>query len=155
MRRLRISIVGMSVILATTSLLGAATPAALANTRQQDVSRHQVLKATNGSRVNHHRGRLSINARMSALAEHHSEEMANRGSLFHTSNVGKYLHGVSWHAWGENVGYTQKGAVSELQKAFMRSPVHRENILNGTFKHVAIGTATRGGTLWVTVFFYG
>jgi uncharacterized protein YkwD len=92
---------------------------------------------------------------MSALAERHSAEMAKRGYLFHTSNVSTYLRGVSWHAWGENVGYMRGGDVHILQKAFMHSPVHRENILNGAFRHVAVGTVYNNGRLWVTVFFYG
>ena len=155
MRRLRISMVGIALILVTTSLLGTAGPSALAGGRQQDVARHPMLKATNGSRLSHHVGDLSLNAQMSALAEHHSAEMAKRGYLFHTSNVGTYLADVSWRTWGENVGFTQGGTVSELQKAFMHSPEHRDNILNGAFRHVAIGTVSRDGTLWVTVFFYG
>ena len=155
MRRLRISMVGVALILVTTSLLGTAAPSALAGARQQDVARRQMLEATNGSRLSHHVGDLSLNAQMSALAEHHSAEMAKRGYLFHTPNVGTYLAGVSWRTWGENIGYTQGGTVSELQKAFMHSPVHRDNILNGAYRHVAIGTVSRDGTLWVTVFFYG
>jgi uncharacterized protein YkwD len=152
MRRLHLSIVGVTVILATTSLLGTAAPSALASTR--DSARHQVLKATNHSRSSHHLARLSLNARMSELARRHSAKMASRKRLFHTADPSTYLKGVRWHAWGENVGYTH-GSVSNLQKAFMHSPVHRDNILNGAFKHVAIGAVQRGGTLWVTVFFYG
>jgi uncharacterized protein YkwD len=37
----------------------------------------------------------------------------------------------------------------------MNSPSHRANILNRRFRHVAVGTVRRDGTLWVTVFFYG
>jgi len=155
MRRLRISTVGVTLILTATTLMGAAAPSALAGSRERDVYRHQMLTATNGSRLTHHMGHLSLDASMSALAKRHSAEMAKRGYLFHTSNVGTYLAGVSWHAWGENVGYTQGGNVSKLQKAFMHSPEHRDNILNGAYKHVAIGTVSRDGTLWVTVFFFG
>ena len=155
MRRLCRSIVGVTLILATTTLSGAIAPPALAGPRQRDAFRHQMLTVTNGSRLAHHVGSLSLNARISALAQRHSAQMAKRGYLFHTSNVGTYLAGVSWHAWGENVGYTQGGAVSDLQKAFMQSPVHRDNILNGAYRHVAIGTVSRDGSLWVTVFFYG
>lgn len=155
MRRLRISIVGLSLILTTTSVMAFSSSSALAAAGVRDVARHQMFTATNGSRLTHNRGPLSLNARISALVERHSEEMAKAGSLFHTSNVGTYLAGVSWHSWGENVGYTRSGTVSDLQKAFMHSPVHRDNILNGSYKHVAIGTVERNGTLWVTVFFYG
>ena len=37
----------------------------------------------------------------------------------------------------------------------MHSPVHRANILNRGFTHVAVGAIHRDGVLWVTVFFYG
>ena len=80
--------------------------------------------------------------------------MSRSGTLFHTSNVDVYLHGMTWHTWGENVGYTPQD-VASLQQAFMDSPPHRENILNRAFTHVAIGSVRVDGTLWVTVFFYG
>ena len=80
--------------------------------------------------------------------------MAHAGKLFHTTDVSVYLDGIDWHAWGENVGYTP-GDVAGLQQAFIDSPPHRENILNGAFQQVAIGAVRVDGTLWVTVFFYG
>ena len=105
------------------------------------------------------RGRLGIptlqlNRGMSIVARRHSAAMAQAGGLFHTSDVDVYLHGIDWHAWGENIGYTP-GDIASIQTAFMHSPPHRENILNRTFSQVAIGTVRAGGTLWVTVFFYG
>ena len=82
--------------------------------------------------------------------------MANKGSLFHTSNpAAYYLKGVQWNTWGENVGVTG-GTVAELQRAFMHSDLHRANILNRGFRRVAVGTyRDADGLLWVTIFFYG
>ena len=80
--------------------------------------------------------------------------MARRGYLFHTHDVSLYLHGVTWHVWGENIGYSA-GSVAHLESMFMHSPVHRANILNRGFTHVAVGAIHRDGVLWVTVFFYG
>jgi uncharacterized protein YkwD len=81
--------------------------------------------------------------------------MARNGELFHTVNPASYyLRGIRWSVWGENVGYTT-GDVDGLQRMFMNSPSHRANILNRRFRHVAVGTVRRDGTLWVTVFFYG
>jgi uncharacterized protein YkwD len=114
----------------------------------------QVFKATNASRSGSHLAKLQLNRAMSQVARRHSLAMARAGELFHTSDVGVYLDGVEWHAWGENVGYTP-GDVASLQQAFMDSPPHRENILNGAFHQVAIGAVRVDGTLWVTVFFYG
>ncbi len=81
--------------------------------------------------------------------------MARRGELFHTTATSTaHLQGVGWHTWGENVGYTSQG-VSSMEQAFMDSLPHRSNILNGAFRHVAVGSVRVDGTLWVTVFFYG
>ena len=114
----------------------------------------QVFKATNASRAGSRLAALRLNRAMSQVARRHSLAMARAGELFHTTDVSVYLNGVAWHAWGENVGYTP-GGVGSLQQAFMDSPPHRENILNGAFHQVAIGAVRVDGTLWVTVFFYG
>jgi uncharacterized protein YkwD len=79
--------------------------------------------------------------------------MARAGELFHTGDAGVYLDGISWHTWGENVGFTP-GDVESIQEAFMDSPPHRTNILNRRFRHVAVGAVRVDGVLWVTVFFY-
>jgi uncharacterized protein YkwD len=116
--------------------------------------RHRMLLATNHSRLNHDRHRVSIDRTMSALARKHSLAMANANSLFHTGDPAKYyLKGIRWHYWGENVGVTG-GTVRDLEAAFMASSPHRANILNTSFRHVAIGAVRVDGVLWVTVFFY-
>jgi uncharacterized protein YkwD len=116
--------------------------------------RGQLLKATNGSRVYHRVKRVDLQKRLSELARKHSKRMAAAENLFHTSNpVSYYLRGRSWSRWGENVGMTS-GTVRDVHKAFMHSPGHRANVLNGAFRKVAIGTVRRDGLLYVTVFFY-
>ena len=117
--------------------------------------RARMLRATNYSRLNNEVRRVGIHYRISKLARRHSVAMANRGSIFHTSNPSSfYLKGVSWSTWGENVGVTG-GTIGGLQQAFMESPGHRANILNRAFHRVAVGTYRDArGLLWVTVFFY-
>lgn len=120
-----------------------------------DQSRWPMKRETNESRVGNGIRRVDLRDRMSELARRHSLRMARRGDLFHTPNPASYyLQGKRWSTWGENVGYTSDG-VERLQRLFMQSPGHRSNILNGRFRHVAIGTVRRDGVLWVTVFFYG
>jgi uncharacterized protein YkwD len=144
-------IVGVVVTVAVTMTLGLSlAPSAQATVRL----RGDMLQATNRSRLDRSEHRLKLATRMSHKARRHSVAMANAGSLFHTSNVDTYLRGHHWTRWGENVGMTTEN-ISVLQRAFMHSPEHRTNILNGTFKHVAVGAIRRGGRLWVTVFFYG
>jgi len=114
----------------------------------------RLFKATNESRGRFDVPKLRLNRELSVIARRHSMAMARSGDLFHTGEVDVYLHGIAWHTWGENVGYTPRDVVS-LQQAFMDSPSHRANILNRAFRQVAIGSVRVGGTLWVTVFFFG
>jgi len=114
----------------------------------------QMLRATNASRGRFELPTLRLNRELSLIARRHSLAMARDDRLFHTTDVDVYLQGITWHAWGENVGYTP-GDVDSLERAFMNSTEHRDNILNGAFHRVAIGAVRVDGTLWVTVFFYG
>ena len=112
-----------------------------------------LLRATNQSRERFDLPPLRLDLELSAITRRHSMAMARTGSLFHTPDVGIYLRAIDWRTWGENVGYTP-GDVGSVHTAFMASPTHRSHILNGAFRHVAIGSVRVDGTLWVTVFFY-
>jgi len=114
----------------------------------------QLFRATNATRGRFDVPKLTLNREMSQVARRHTLAMVRAGELFHTGDVGVYLDGISWHAWGENVGFTP-GSVESMQGAFMKSPPHRTNVLNRGFRHVAIGAVRVDGVLWVTVFFYG
>jgi uncharacterized protein YkwD len=81
--------------------------------------------------------------------------MARRGYLFHstTEQLRGALGSVRWSIGGENVGVGS--SLESLQRAFMASRLHRENVLRPSFDHMAVGIARRDGALWVTVIFYG
>jgi len=138
--------------LVTTLILGLVPATAQAGTPNYA---WQLFKATNHSRLGHGVHRLSLDREASVFAIRHSTAMARRNSLFHSSDPGVYLSGVGrWSRWGENIGWTT-GDIASLQRAFMHSPVHRENILDGRFRHVAVGAVKDGKKIWVTLFFYG
>ncbi len=123
------------------------------------VERTNMFKATNLSRTNNGVHKVWLNKELSDLARRHSRWMARHQCLCHTSDPGTYyLKGMTWHTWGENIGVTYPGGtqIQRLEKGFMHSRPHRDNILNGKFRRTAIGTARDAlGNLWVTVFFYG
>jgi len=126
-----------------------------AHTTARYPERWQMKRATNHSRLSHDVRRVDLDEALSELARQHSAAMARRDSLFHTNDPASvYLKGKNWHYWGENVGVTG-GSIDGLEKAFMASTPHRVNILNRSFRHVAIGTYRADGLLWVTVFFWG
>ncbi|HWC71313.1 MAG TPA: CAP domain-containing protein [Actinomycetota bacterium] len=111
----------------------------------------KMYEKTNAARAHHHVARLERASRLTDEATRHARAMARRGTLFHSSGPSRY--GVRCWTWGENVGWTS-GNVGQLQRAFMNSPSHRRNVLNRTFKRVAVGAATDDrGRLYVVLFF--
>jgi uncharacterized protein YkwD len=117
--------------------------------------RRQMLGLTNEDRVRHDRSRLDFAARISHYAKDHSEAMARKGYLFHSSDaqLRDVLEGSNWSLAGENVGVGS--SLESLEDAFMASKLHRQNILQPTFDNAAVGVVREDGRLWVTVIFYG
>lgn len=164
-RRLKLRSIGIAVTVSVVLVFSLPPATAVASRLGAPIAAHtprlevggdswKLFKATNTSRGRFDLPKLRLNRELSVIARNHSMAMARSGELFHTTNVDVYLHGIAWHIWGENVGYTP-GDASSIQQAFMDSPPHRENILNHAFGQVAIGAVRVDGTLWVTVFFYG
>jgi uncharacterized protein YkwD len=142
-----------AVFLVSTSLLlsGFATDHA----RAGEVARNRsvMLRLTNDAREQRHRDALQLDRQLSRYAVRHSRAMANHGALFHTDDLAALLEGVDWSIGGENVGVGS--SLDDLQATFMRSRLHRRNILRDAFDHTAIGVVQSDGSFWVTVIFYG
>jgi len=117
--------------------------------------RRTMLGLTNQDRAAHDRDDLAFAARLARYAKAHSQAMAHKGYLFHSSEqqLRDALDGYDWQIGGENVGVG--GSLESLEDAFMASKLHRENILRTTFRHAAIGIARDDGRIWITVIFYG
>jgi uncharacterized protein YkwD len=117
--------------------------------------RRQMLALTNEDRAARDRSELDFATRLSRYAKSHSEQMARRGYLFHSSQdeLRDVLDGSDWSIAGENVGVG--GSLETLEDAFMASKLHRENILRPEFERAAVGVVRDGDRLWITVIFYG
>lgn len=117
--------------------------------------RRHMLALTNEDREQRARAELGFAARLSRYARQHSEAMARKGFIFHSSEdeVRTALDGYGWSLAGENVGVG--GSLEGLEDAFMGSRLHRQNILRTTFEHAAVGIVRDDGHYWVTVIFYG
>ena len=90
---------------------------------------------------------------LASLAASHSQQMADRGELYHSSGLGSRVSTVfsNWQAVAENVGVGE--SVEAVNSMFMQSASHRANIL-GSFTHAGVGVATGGdGRVWVTQVF--
>jgi len=94
---------------------------------------------------------LILDPELSQAARSHTYGMAQRTLLYHTPSDRLRWKVTNWTMLGENVGVG--GSPDSLHAAFMNSPAHRDNILQGAFVHVGIGTVREGGRMWVTVIF--
>ncbi len=105
----------------------------------------------NNSRNNAGLGGLKLDPELSKAARKHTYEMVNKQILEHTTSTQLRNRVTNWSLLGENVGVG--ATVDSLHNAFMNSPAHRANIMLSGFRNVGVGTASKGGRLWVTVIF--
>ena len=135
--------------LALSVVLAAVAPSA----RATWTPRLDMLRWMNSARSNHGAVVLDRGWRLRLLADDHSRQMARAGQIFHTVSLGAKLTSVSWRVAGENVG--AGGSMRTLFDAFMKSDVHRDNILRHGFRRVGIGVYAQEGFVWVTLLFVG
>jgi uncharacterized protein YkwD len=154
-------------------LLGAPSASAAsscggANATASQASESALVRATlcvlNRERARRDLRPLRLNSRLSTAARRHSRAMVRRGFFSHDSLGGAsfvdriretgYLSGArSWYV-GENIAYGSgdRSSPRAIGIAWMKSPPHRANILNRSFREVGIGLAfgtpvgARGGT---------
>ena len=144
----------LAAALSAVLVLGVAVGAATGEERLG--RRRQMLALTNHDRVRHDRHDLEFAERLARYAKAHSQEMADEGYLFHSTEdeLRGALEGHEWSLGGENIGVG--GSLEVLEEAFMASDAHRENILRRIYDHAAVGVVRDDeGRLWVTVIFYG
>jgi uncharacterized protein YkwD len=134
-------------------LLGAATGSAAGD--EKFGPRRHMLALTNSDRTYHDRAALSFAERLAAYAKSHSEAMADKGYIYHSTGdeLREALDGYKWELGGENVGVG--GSLESLEDAFMASDPHRKNILRRVYDHAAVGIARADDRIWITVIFYG
>ncbi len=145
----RRSLIGLTLVVVV--LVTAASPAQ-ARARSREL-RHRMLSLVNRSRQAHGLGSLRLNARVSRYASQHSQRMAGKNTLYHSTSVWPVVRSLGARTWGENVGMS--GSLKVLERAFMASPTHRANNLAARFHKIGIGVVRAHGTFWVTLDFYG
>jgi uncharacterized protein YkwD len=142
-----IAVVGLTFAISVA--LTAVAPSALAGW----APRRDMLTWMNAARRDHGAVALDRVWVLRHMADEHSRDMARRGRIFHTADLGSQLRRVSWRVAGENVGVGQK--LRSLYGAFMQSDAHRANILGPSFRRVGIGVHRANGFLWITLLFVG
>jgi uncharacterized protein YkwD len=126
-----------------------------ANAEPGDASQRALRVATrcllNKKRREHGLRRLRGNGRLHHAAGRHTVDMARRHYFSHTSISGAsfldrirrtgYLSRASSWSVGENIawGTGELSTPRSIVRAWMRSPGHRANILNGRFREIGVG----------------
>ncbi len=121
------------------------------NTIDQNVTDlvSRVVDLTNEQRVRHGLRQLSIDERLIAVAQDHSDFMASTSNLTHDQNglsLGQRFHrsGYPYSRIAENVAKGQRSP-EDVVSSWMNSAGHRHNILNQGYQHIGIG---RTGDYW-------
>jgi hypothetical protein len=103
----------------------------------------------NGLRASRGLGAVQQHPVLTAKAQAWAAHMAATGCLCH-SNLSDGVT-VGWRKLGENVG--RGPSVASLHDAFVNSPAHQANMLDGAFGWVGVGVAYGGGQMWVAEVF--
>jgi hypothetical protein len=136
----------LSALLLMASLAVTATPAHAAIDSGAEA---EFVKLVNGERAKKGLGQLRVASDLVKVARRHSQDMAAQNRLHHNPDLGDDVD--NWKRLAENVG--RGPSVSSLHKAFMDSPGHRANILDGKVTEIGIGVEVRNGIVWVTEVF--
>ncbi len=127
--------------------------------RAQTVDRSEstaLVAWINEARAARHLAPLASDARLDAIAEAHSADMARAGYFSHRSpTTGTVADRAAaarfgWRALGENIAFNQ--SPRDAHEALLRSPGHYANI-TGNYRAVGVGLVRAGGGVYVTEVF--
>ena len=102
---------------------------------------------------------LRLDERLSNIARYKSQDMMNRQYFSHDSPVyGSPFEmmtsfGVNYRRAGENIAKGQQTA-TRVVNAWLKSPSHRDNILDPTFNKIGMGLVwdKQGNSYWTQMF---
>lgn len=147
MRKILVAVLGS--LLAVTML---AQPAAA---KQNSVEKASV-KTVNTERKAAGLGKVKSQKCLQRYAERHARTMAKKNRMYHQSSkqLGKIMRKCKLSAVGENIARGTSMSSGAVVAAWMGSPRHRANILNGSFNRAGAAYRTGSGKqrFWVHVY---
>ncbi|MFE1171420.1 CAP domain-containing protein [Streptomyces sp. NPDC058773] len=115
----------------------------------------KVVELVNAQRAQHGCGPLTVDARIQRAAQAHSDDMAARNYYEHNTPEGvdpgtrMTKAGFPWSSWAENIFKSPKDPATAVD-GWMKSPGHRDNILNCSYKSTGVGVNLSGNGPWWT-----
>ena len=106
-----------------------------------------VVQLINSFRVRNGAAPLLVGPALSRAAQAHSSDMARRGYFDHGAFVTRLRNfGVRAPYIGENIAAgTRPLTPTTIVRMWIKSPPHRENLLDRSFRHIGVGVA--GGSI--------
>lgn len=137
-------VLGMGVLSAVLPLAIAVAPARAATdpraAESAFVAKINALRAAKGL------GALQVDGELTAIARRWASQMAAAGDISHNPDFSKWVT-ADWAKLGENVGMGPD--VRSLHDAFVASPTHYRNLVDGDFTLVGVGVVVASdGTLF-------
>ena len=127
-----------------------------------DSEERAFLDLINAYRRRHGAGNLTIENRLGAAADYHSEDMARKNYFSHnlangdsaTKNIERFGY-TNYRLVGENIAAGYESAKAAMH-AWEKSPEHDRNMREPAFKEIGIGRAhdanSKYGWYWTTTF---
>ncbi|GES32482.1 CAP domain-containing protein [Streptomyces angustmyceticus] len=115
----------------------------------------KIVELVNAQRAQHGCGPLSVDRRLQAAAQAHSDDMAARNYYEHNTPEGvdpgtrMTKAGFPWASWAENIFKSPKDPATAMD-GWMKSPGHRDNILNCSYKSTGVGVNLSANGPWWT-----
>ncbi|WP_019891191.1 CAP domain-containing protein [Streptomyces purpureus] len=115
----------------------------------------QIVDMVNAERAKSGCGPVTANSKLTKAAQRHSDDMAARDYYAHSTPEGVgpgeriTAAGYRWSTYGENIFKSPKDARTAMA-GWMKSPGHRDNILNCSFKEIGVGINLRSNGPWWT-----
>ncbi|MCK1998814.1 CAP domain-containing protein [Psychrobacillus psychrodurans] len=109
----------------------------------------QVVDLTNKERAKAGLKALQIDTKLTQSAQAKSQDMKNKNYFSHTSpTYGSPFDqmksmGITYKSAAENIAMGQRSP-AEVVDAWMKSPGHKANIMNGSFTHIGVGLSNSG-----------
>jgi hypothetical protein len=126
-------------------LLGTSASADQANPQADEsafVAKINQLRAEHGLRP------LEVDGELTTIGRRWAGKMAAAGQISHNPNFPNEVT-QDWEKLGENVGVGSN--VDELHAAFVKSPAHFRNLVDGDFTHIGVGVVyTNDGALYTS-----
>lgn len=110
----------------------------------------QYFARMNQERAEHGRAALAWKSDLADVAQSWAQHMAYSQELAHNPNLTTQVR--NWKVVGENVG--EGPTLDDLDRAFMNSPEHRDNILDSEYTDVGVGSVTDSNNIiWIVIDF--